>query len=57
MRSWPSKYGIKKYKDKFQYLSGGKRKDETKGTNIWSMTGTNFQGSQLRSKVGKRIKI
>ena len=58
MRNWPAKYGIKKYKEKFQYLSAVKRKDDvTASNNLWSMTGTIFFEKKKKSRINKRIKV
>jgi len=57
MRYWPAKYTVNKFKERFLYLSGSsKRKDE--GTNnMWTMTGTNLFGSQIKGKFMNRMKI
>lgn len=59
MRYWPKKYKISKYKERFLYLNGGyKRKDDPTGTfGMWSLTGTNFFGSQMKSKFMNKMKI
>lgn len=60
MRNWPSKYKISKFKERFQYLSGGgKKKDEGMMSSIgaWTMTGTNFFNSQMKGKLMGRMKI
>lgn len=59
MRHWPKKYKISKYKDRFLYLtSGGKKKDDLTNTfGMCSFTGTNFFGSQMKSKFFNKMKI
>ena len=58
MRYWPSRLNIKNYKDRFMYLSGGKRKGQGMNThNGFNFTGSNFMGSQLRSKIMNNMKI
>lgn len=58
MRNWPSKYKIGKFKERFLHLCGGKRKEDMTGSeNIWNMTGTNFMGSQMKSKMMGRMKV
>jgi len=41
------------------YLNGGwkKREDGQTNSNLWSMTGTVFFGSQLRSKLANKIRV
>lgn len=57
MRYWPKSLRIKDYKDRFQYLSGNKRKNDLASSVGFSATGTNFMGSQLKSKIINNMKI
>lgn len=58
MRYWPKDLKIKGYKDRFQYLSGNnKRKNDPASSVGFSMMGTNFMGSQLKSKIINNMKI